>query len=114
MKAYAAGIKKNPPGLILQDILRDTGGKYEINVALSESFREHIREVAQLTSDERLLGVANLSHVTVSLEHLRYLKPKTRIVIGYRLDYTPEESKRLGTVDKSQYDPKTTMRIDDT
>jgi hypothetical protein len=33
--------------------------------------------------------------VPVSLEHLRHVDPRTRIVVGYRLDVTPAESPRL-------------------
>jgi hypothetical protein len=110
MKMYIAGIKKNPPGLVLQDVLAQTGGVYRMNTGLPEEFREEIRKVAELTDDERLLDVASLPEVSVSLEHLRHLDPQTRIVVGCRLKVTPEESTRLGLEYKGQIDPRTTIR----
>ncbi len=56
---------------------------------------EDIREIAELTSDEELLRIADLAEVPVSLEHLRPVDPQTRILIGYRLDVTAAESPRL-------------------
>lgn len=109
MKMYAAGIREDPPGLVLQDILEETGGVYETMEVLSDDFRKQIREVAELTSDERLLSVANLSEIPVSLEHLRHVDPQTLIVIGCRLSYTTEESDRLGLTDKRPPDPRTTI-----
>jgi hypothetical protein len=113
MKLYEARIQQRPPGIVLQDILRETGGAYETTTELSEKFREDIREVAELTSDEQLLRIADLSEVPVSLEHLRQLDPQTRIVMGCRLDVTLEESKRLGRRLKLPPDPKTTVLVED-
>jgi hypothetical protein len=58
-------------------------------------FREDIREIAELTSDDELRRIAELAEVLVSLEHLRDMDPQTRILVGYRLDVTPAESPRL-------------------
>jgi hypothetical protein len=111
-RAYNSGIKKNPPGLLLQDILERTGGVYELKLELPDEFREKIRRVAELTSDEKLLHVANLSGMTISLEHLRHLDPRaTRIVSGYRLNYTREESERLGLQHEGPFDPKNTIHL---
>ena len=109
-KAYKAGIKKNRPGRLLQDILDQTGGVYEIKHVLSDSFREEIRQVAELTSDEELLRIARLPSISVSLEHFRHADPKTtRIVLGHSLSYTQEESERLGLAHKGPYDPRNTI-----
>jgi hypothetical protein len=114
MKAYTAGIQKNRPGLLLQGILERSGGAYETTTHISEKYREAIRKVAELTSDEKLLSVASLSEVVVSLEHLRHVDPQTtRIVLGWRLDYTAEESERLGLNHVGPYDPRNTILIND-
>ena len=99
--------------MFLQDILRETEGAYETTTELSEKFREDIREVAELISDEPLPRIADLSEVPVSLEHLRQLDPQTRIVMGRRLDVTLEESKRLGRRLELPPDPKTTVLVED-
>jgi hypothetical protein len=91
-KAYQAGIRKNRPGVLLADLLRQTGGVYEVQLDLSPGFREEIRQVAELMSDEELLRIASLLKAPVSLEHLRHVDPTTRIVLGHRLSYTEEES----------------------
>jgi hypothetical protein len=83
------------PGVVLADVLQRTGGVYETMTHLTPKFREDIREIAELTSDDRLLGVAELAQAPVSLEHLRDVDPRTRILIGYRLDVTPVESPRV-------------------
>ena len=112
VKLYEAGIRKMPPGLVLRDILGETGGAYETTTYLPPKFREHIREVAELTSDEQLLRIADLSKAPVSLEHLRHLDPQTRIVMGCRLDVTPEESERLGRPRlELPPDPKATILV---
>jgi len=112
MKAYRSGIKKNPTGLLLQGILERTGGVYALKLELPEEFREKMRRVAELTSDEKLLRVANLSEMTVSLEHLRHVDPRTtHVVSGYRLNYTREESERLGLRHEGPFDPRNTIRL---
>ena len=114
-KAYQAGIKKNRPGVLLADLLRQTGGVYEVQLDLSPRFQEEIRQVAELTSDEELLRIASFPKAPVSLEHLRHVDPRTtRIVLGHRLSYTQEESERLGFSHEGPYDPRNTILIDNT
>ena len=83
------------PGVVLGDVLERTGGAYETTTRLTPKFREDIREIAELASDDQLLRIAELPEVPVSLEHLRHVDPQTRIVVGCRLDVTPSESPRL-------------------
>ena len=83
------------PGLVLGDALQRTGGADKTTTRLTPKFREDIREIAELTSDDELLRIAEFPEVPVSLEHLRQVDPQTRIVVGYQLDVTPAESPRL-------------------
>jgi len=103
VKAYEAGLACGPPGLILADILQRTGGVYETTLPLDPRMRDDLQEVAELTSDEDLRRIADLSEVPVPLGHLRHLDPQTRIVVGARLDYTDQErqwlSRRPGRAD---------------
>jgi hypothetical protein len=98
VRIYEAGLRTCPgqPGLVLADVLRQTGGVYETTASLAPRFRDDIREVAELTSDAELLAIADLAEVPVSLEHLRGLDPQTRIVIRTELRYEGDESTRLG------------------
>jgi len=112
VKAYEAGITKCPPRLTVADVLRRTGGVYETTLPLSPSFRDHVREVAELSGDEHLLRIAELTEVRVSLEKFRDLDPQTRITIGCRLDPTSEESARLPR-DEHPPDPRNTLFGDD-
>jgi hypothetical protein len=108
---YKAGIKKTPPGLLLQDVLDRTGGVYEVQHTLTVNLKNDIRKVAELSSDEELLRIASLSTVPISLEHLRHVDPKTtRIVLGVSLSYTEEESTRLGLGHEGPYDPRNTIK----
>jgi hypothetical protein len=100
------------PGVVLADVLQRTGGAYETTTRLTPKFREDIREIAELTPDGRLLGVAELAEVPVSLEHLRHADPRTRILIGYRLDVTPAESPRLCRRLALPPDPAITLHFD--
>jgi hypothetical protein len=88
-------IMRPEPGVVLGDVLQRAGGVYETTTRMTPKFREDIHEIAELTSDDRLLRIAELAEVPVSLEHLRQVDPQTRILIGYRLDVTPGESPRL-------------------
>jgi hypothetical protein len=83
-----------PPGVVLADVLRQTGGAYETTTPLTDTFRGYIREVAELTSDDELFSVAALPAVPVSLENCRQLDPQTRVVIFSRLDVSPAETPR--------------------
>jgi hypothetical protein len=74
---------------------------------------EDIREIAELTSDDQLLRIAELPEAPVPLEHLRHLDPQTRIVIGYRLDVTPAESPRLRGRFTLPPDPRITLHFDE-
>jgi hypothetical protein len=112
VKAFEAGIAKCPPRLTLGDVLKRTGGVYETTMPLSPRFRDHIREVAELSGDEHLLRIAELEEVRISLEKFRGLDPQTRIVIGCRLDPTAEESARLPR-DEHPPDPENTLFSDD-
>jgi hypothetical protein len=101
------------PGAVLADLLQRTGGAYETTTRLVPKFREVIREIAELTSDDQLLRIAELPEVPVSLEHLRHLDPQTRIVVGYRLDVTPAESPRLCRRLALPPDPRITLHFDE-
>jgi hypothetical protein len=93
-----AGLERDvraEPGVVLGDVLRRARGVYETTTRLTPEFREDIREIAQLTSDEELLRVSELPEVPVSLEHLRHVDRQTRVLVGYRLDVTAAESPRL-------------------
>jgi hypothetical protein len=97
MRVYGAGLRAcpGPPGLVLADVLRRTGGVYETTTPLPPQFRDDIREVAELTSDPELLAIADLSEVPVPLGHLRGLDPQTRIIIRTELCYEADEGARV-------------------
>jgi hypothetical protein len=61
---------------------------------MSGRFRDCIRTVAMLTSDDELLRIAELPEVPVPLENCRQLDPQTRIVMVCRLDVSPAETPR--------------------
>jgi hypothetical protein len=109
MKAYAAGVKKNPPGVTLQSVLERSGGAYEAQLDFTPEFREQIRQVGRLTSDKKLLAIADQDKVVIPLHHLRGIDPQTLIILGYRLTYGPGESERLGLGLKGAPDPRTTF-----
>ena len=94
MKMYRAGVEKQHPGIVLADLLSQTGGAYQATTPLTEKFRGYIREVAELTADDELLRIAELSQVPVSLENCRQLDPQTRVVMFSRLDVSPAETPR--------------------
>lgn len=113
MKLYEMGTMTRLPGEWLGDILRGTGGVYEVAFPLTPDFRRDIREAAELTSDAELREVAERSVVPVSLGHLRHLDPLTRIVFGACLWLTPAESERLGRPRlELPPDPRTTVLVD--
>jgi hypothetical protein len=97
MRIYEAGLRTcpGPPGLLLADVLRRTGGAYETTTPLVPQLRDDIREVAELTSDPELLMIADLTEVPVPLDHLRGLDPQTRIIIITELSYEADEAARV-------------------
>ena len=128
MKNYARATKWRPsayrsaeieqamraePGVVLEDVLERTGGAYETTTRLTPEFREDIREMAELASDDQLLTIAELPEVPVSLEHLRHVDPQTRIIVGYRLDVTAAESPRLRRRLALPPDPSITLHLDE-
>jgi hypothetical protein len=86
--------KGSPLAFVLADVLRQTGGAYQTTAPMTEKFRDCIRTVAKLTSDDELLGIAELPEVPVSLENCRRLDPQTHFVIVCSLDVTPAETPR--------------------
>jgi hypothetical protein len=92
--ARRMGGTNRPPGAVLADVLRRTGGAYETTTPLTETFRGYIREVADLTSDDELRRIAELPEAPVSLENCRGLDPQTRVVMFCRLDVSPAETPR--------------------
>ena len=105
-------VMRAEPGVVLGDVLQRTGGVYETTTRMIPKFREDMREIAELTSDDQLLRIAELAEVPVSLEHLRQVDPQTRILIGYRLDVTPVESPRLRRRLALPPDPAITLHFD--
>ena len=105
--------RRAEPGVVLGDVLAQTGGVYETTTRMTPKFREDIREIAELASDDQLLRIAELPEVPVSLEHLRNVDPQTRIVVGYRLDVTPAESPRLRRRLTLPPDPRITLHFDE-
>jgi hypothetical protein len=83
-----------PPGLVLADVLRQTGGAYETTTPMTKAFRGYIREVAELTSDDELLRIAELSEAPVSLDNCRQLDLLTRVVMFSCLDVSSAETPR--------------------
>jgi hypothetical protein len=113
MKLYEMGTLTRLPGELLGDILRRTGGVYEIELPLTPEFRRDIQQAAELTADAELREIAERSAVPVSLEHLRQLDPLTRIVLGAQLWLTPAESERLGRPQPElPLEPRTTVLVD--
>jgi hypothetical protein len=111
-RAFEAGITKCPTRLTLGAVLRRTGGVYETTLPLLPRFRDHMREVAELSGDEHLLRIAQLKEVRISLEKFRDLDPQTPIIIGCRLELAPEDRARLPR-DEHPPDPKNTLFSDD-
>lgn len=109
MKMFAAGIKKKRPGEPLADVLERSSGRYETTLHFPPKFREELRQVGELTSDQHLLALAELTELPVSLEHLRGVDPQTRIVVRGELNYEPGESERLGLGSDEKPDPKTAI-----
>ena len=103
---------RTEPGAVLRDLLQRTGGVYTTTTRLTPKFREDIREIAELTSDDQLRRIAELAEVPVSLEHLRHVDPQTRIIVGYRLDVTPAESSRLRRRLALPPDPRIMLHFD--
>ena len=83
-----------PLGFVLADVLRQTGGAYQTTTPMTGKFRDCIRAVAKLTSDDELLRIAELPEVPVSLENCRQLDPQTRFIMICRLDVSPAETPR--------------------
>lgn len=111
-----AGIERHmraEPGVVLGDLLQRTGGVYETTTALTPKSRDDIREIAELASDDHLREVLELPELPVSLEHLRHVDPRTRILVGYRLDVTTAESPRLRRRLAFPPDPGITLHLDE-
>ena len=105
--------RRAEPGVVLGDVLRQTGGAYETTTRLTPKFREDIREIAELTSDDELLRISEVPEMPVSLEHLRHVDPQTLILVGYRLDVSPAESPRLRRRLALPPDPGITLHFDE-
>jgi hypothetical protein len=95
-----------PPGFVLADVLRQTGGAYQTAIPMSGKFRDWIRAVARLTSDDELFRVAELPEVPVSLENCRQLDPQTRFVAVFRLDVSAAETPRWRRIPPAGIPPR--------
>lgn len=105
MRIYEAGLHVCPggPGVPLEEVLRRSGGVYQTTTHLVPRMRDDIREVAELTSDADLLKIAELTEVLVSLEHLRGLDRRTRIVIRSELTYEDDEGSRVSAAARPRH-----------
>lgn len=110
--AYTAGVKKNAPGVPIKEILKRTGGVYEHKLEMSDAFRDQLRTAGRLPGNEKLLEIADLPVVSISLAHLREADPNARVVIGYGIEYSEAESRQLGLSTDAAPDPKKTVEVD--
>ena len=76
------------PGVVLGDVLQRTGGAYETTTHLTPKFREDIREIAKLTSDDQLRRIAELPEVPVSLKHLHHVDRKPAYSLAFASSWT--------------------------
>lgn len=92
---YKEGVKKSS-GHLLRDVLKETGGRYEVIIQLPDVFLRDVQrglvtaqKLAATTSsqvDQLLSSAAATGTVRISLEHLRGLDPNTtKIVYGVAL-----------------------------
>lgn len=98
--------KRLPRGFVLADVLGQTSGTYQATTAVSGKFRDCIRAVATLTSDDELLRIAELPEVPLPLENCRQLDPQTRIVMVCRLEVSPAETPRWRRVPATGISPR--------
>jgi len=106
MKMYRAGVEKQHPGVVLADLLRQTGGAYETTTPLTDKFRGYIREVAELTADDELLRIAELSEVSVSLETSARWTRKPASSCFSRLDVSSAETHGGGGSRPAAFSPR--------
>lgn len=78
------------PGELLADLLRESGGRYEVVLTLSDRARAELRRMAELSSNRQIAVVATRDTVTISLEHLRDHDPETtRVAYGFMVEREP-------------------------
>jgi hypothetical protein len=73
---------------------------------MSGRFRDCIRAVAQLTSDDGLLRIAELAEVPVSLENCREPDPQSRFAAVCRLDVSAAETPRWRRIPATGIPPR--------
>jgi hypothetical protein len=89
------------PGLLLKDVLAESGGRYEYHMVFAEGVKAHYRKWAAAASASEIANIAETGSITISLEHLRGLDPETtRIVVGTRIDREPSDGDHLPGVDR--------------
>ncbi|GAA2165389.1 hypothetical protein [Actinomadura napierensis] len=112
-KAYESGIKKTPPGVLLQELLDYNKGAYVHRIEIPDDARDRMRKLAAISGDKGLRAIADRGIVEISLEEFRDADPhQTRLVVGWEIGYTPEEAKRLGLGPKSNHDPRNTIIVE--
>ncbi|GAA0382760.1 hypothetical protein GCM10009530_36960 [Microbispora corallina] len=95
-RAFRDGSIPRLPGRLLGDVLRETGGVYELTLPLTDRFRGMLTRAAAFSEANRhLLRVAGQTTVVISLEHLRGLDPAvTRVMCGCRIEFDDEDEAR--------------------
>lgn len=76
--------------------------------------RAEIRAVAELTADTVLLAIADLTEVPVSLEHLRGIDPRTRIIIRTEFCFETAEEGECASRVTERRPPMATIMPDGT
>lgn len=109
--AHARGIGGcgNGPGVILREVLDHNGGRYENTLPFSPSFQEQLRLLGEVPANEELGRIAELTEVTISLEHLRGVDPGTRITCGYGLTDFTDDDQAILPPHKGPADPGKTL-----
>ena len=98
-----AGVVKpngEPAGRLLRDLLAEVGESDSVVIPVPDADRAKLARLARLTGNASHKEMAENRERVISIKHLKRLDPDTtRVMVGYRIDWTYDEALKLGLRD---------------
>lgn len=93
-------------GRAVHEVLSEAGATNQIKIFLDDSSKALFARAAQLPGNSFLAEVASLGYVTVDVSSLKARGRDDRVLVGFEINWTEAESKRLGLTDPSPQGPR--------
>jgi len=98
--------KKNPNGRSVAEVLADADAQGKMRIYISPDSKLLFERAAKLPGNAHFAEIAQLGYVEVDLSSLKSCSGSDRVIVGFEVSWTEEESQALGLRDDNPSSPR--------